>query len=218
MATRSDPRERRTVVRVRWIDAHLDNLRRTAECMAVGLLWTAFSIPIVTSGAAWIAAATIFDAWAHGEEPPLFATFVAAVRRQLVPGLFAQIAVVAIAAVGYFDVRFAGAARVPGARIEMIAVALVAATSIAVIQLAVARGAHTGQRPRDAVRDAWAIVRSAPWTVLVVIMGTAICVGLVMLVPAFIVFMAGPLGYAVSAVYARASAQAERDWPAGSDQ
>jgi len=190
----------------RWVDAHLDNLRRTAECAAVGLLWTAFSIPVVTAGAAWIAAATIFDAWTRGEEPPLLSTFVTAVRRRLLIGLVAQLVVAVVAVVAYLDIRFASAAHVPGANLEVAAVGLFAAGAIGVVQLALAHHARTGQPSRDAVRQAWIIARSAPWVVPLVVVATAVCAGLVALVPALILFIAGPLAYAVSVAYARAVA------------
>src|SRR6266700_5755437 len=115
-------RTQRRLERQRWLDGHLESGRRAAECAAVGLLWTAFSIPVVTAGAAWIAAATIFDAWSRGEEPPLVSTFVTTLRTQMRAGLAAQLAFAAVAVAAYFDIRIAGAAHVPGARIETVAV------------------------------------------------------------------------------------------------
>jgi uncharacterized membrane protein YesL len=189
------------------IDAHLENVRRVAECAAVGMLWTLFSIPLVTAGAAWIAAAKVFNAWLRNdEEPPLVATFVGAMRKQLRAGAAAEFAVLVASGIAYLDIRFAAAARVPGAAVEMVAVALVAAVAIGVVQLAVARRAHTDQRMRDCVRDVWTMARLKPWSLVLVVIATATCAGLVAIVPALVLLMAGPLGFAVSAVYTRASA------------
>src|SRR5215471_15513529 len=127
---------RRRPDRQRWLDGHLESGRRAAECAAAGLLWTAFSIPVFTAGAAWIAAATIFDAWSRGEEPPLVSTFATALRTQLRAGL---------------------AAHLPGGRIEAVAAGLIAAGLTGIIQLAVAQRAHAGTGVLASARAALAI-------------------------------------------------------------
>ncbi|GAA5190716.1 hypothetical protein GCM10023322_46530 [Rugosimonospora acidiphila] len=195
---------RRRARREQWIERQLENGRRAAECAAVGLLWTAFSLPVFTAGAAWLAAATVFDRWADDEEPPLVATFVAALRTQLRAGLGAQCAVGLIAAIGYFDVRVAGAAHVFGARLEMFAVALLAAFAIGLVLLASAQRAHAGGTVGDSLRGAVALVGAAPWAVPLVVLAAAVCVILVAIVPALALVLAGPLAYAVSAVHVRA--------------
>lgn len=198
-------RTQRRLDRQRWLDGQLESGRRAAECAAAGLLWTAFSIPIFTAGAAWIAAATIFDAWSRDEEPPLVSTFVTALRTQLRAGLAAQAAVAAVAAVAYFDVRIAGAAHVPGARIETIAVGMIAAGVIGIIQLAAAQRAHAGTGVLASGRAALAIAGAAPWALPLLTVATAVCAAVVALIPALMLVMAGPLAYAVSAVYSRAA-------------
>jgi uncharacterized membrane protein YesL len=200
-------RTQRRPARQRWIDGHLESGRRAAECAAVGLLWTAFSIPVVTAGAAWIAAATIFDAWSRDEEPPLVSTFVTTLRTQMRAGLVVQVAFAAVAVVAYFDIRIAGAAHVPGARIETVAVGLIAAGVIGIIQMAVAQRARTGTGVLESVRAALAIAGVAPWTLPLVIVATAVCAAVVALIPASMLIIAGPLAYAVSVVYARATGQ-----------
>jgi uncharacterized membrane protein YesL len=200
-------RAQRRLDRQRWLEGHLESGRRAAECAAAGLLWTAFSIPIFTAGAAWIAVAAIFDAWSRGEEPPLVSTFVTALRTQLRAGLAAQAAFAAVAAVAYFDIRVAAAAHIPGARIEAVAIGLIAAGATGIIQLAVAQRAHAGTGMLASARAALVIAGAAPWTLPLLIVATAVCAAVVALIPALLLVMAGPLAYAVSAVYARAAGQ-----------
>jgi uncharacterized membrane protein YesL len=195
---------RRRVRREQWIARQLENGRRAAECAAVGLLWIAFSLPVVTAGAAWLAAATVFDAWTRDEEPRLLATFVTALRVHLRTGLLAQAALAAIAAVGYFDIRVARAAHVFGAWLEMSAVALLAAAAVGLILIALAEVAHTGGAVRDGLRGALALAGTAPWAVPLVVFAAAVCVTLVAIIPALVLIVAGPLAYAVSVVHARA--------------
>jgi uncharacterized membrane protein YesL len=173
-----------------------------------------FSLPVVTAGAAWLAAATVFEGWSRDEEPPLLATFVGALRSQLRTGLLAELAAAVIGVIAYFDIRFAGAAQLPGAHLDMVAIALLAAAALGIVQLAVAQRAHTGSGPRDSVRGAVALARSTPWALPLVIFATAICATLVALIPALILLVAGPLAYAISVVHARARQRLE---PAGLD-
>jgi uncharacterized membrane protein YesL len=202
-------RSRRRAQREQWIARQLENGRRAAECAAVGLLWTLFSLPIVTAGAAWQAAAAVFDAWTRDEEPPLLATFVAAMRTQLRTGLLAQGALAVIAAVGYFDIRVAGAAHVPGAWLEVLALALLAAVAVGLILLALADRAHAGGGVRDSLRGALALAGAAPWAVPLVVLAAAVCATLVAIIPALLLIVTGPLAYAVSVVHARARPRLE---------
>lgn len=189
-----------------------ENGRRAAECAAVGLLVTAFSIPVVTAGAAWIAAATIFASWTREEEPPLLATFTRTVRAQWRTGLVFELAAVVIAAVGYLDTRFAWAAGVPGARVEVVALLALTGVAAALLLLAVVVRAGTGAPPIECARQAAAIAVGAPWTVPALAAAVAVCVVLVLVVPAFVLLIAGPLGFAAAAVHARATVEPD---PAG---
>jgi uncharacterized membrane protein YesL len=200
----ASPRGRRRAQREQRIERMLEHGRRAAECAAVGALWTAFSLPVVTAGAAWLAAASVFDAWTRDEEPKLLATFVAALRTQLRTGLVAEVALAFIGAAGYFDIRFAGAAHVPGAWLEMLALGLIAAVATGLILLALAERANTGGGVRDSVRGALALAGAAPWAVPVVVLAAAVCAILVAIIPALLIVLAGPLAYAVSVVHARA--------------
>jgi uncharacterized membrane protein YesL len=208
------PRGRRAR-REQWVARQLENGRRAAECAAVGLLWTAFSLPVVTAGAAWLAAATVFDGWTRDEEPRLVATFVAALRTQLRTGLLAQVALAVTGTVGYFDIRFAGAARVPGAWLEMLAVGLLAAVAAGLILLALADRAHTGGGVAGSLRGALALAGAAPWALPVVVLAAAVCATLVAIIPALVLIVAGPLAYAVSVVHARARLRFEPTPAAG---
>ncbi|GIH18796.1 DUF624 domain-containing protein [Rugosimonospora africana] len=191
------------------VERALENGRLAAECAAVGLLWAAFSLPVVTAGAAWLAAATVFDAWTRDEEPKLLPTFVAALRTQLRTGLIAEVALAVIGAAGYFDIRFAGAAHVPGAWLERLALALIAAGAAGLVLLVLADRAHTGGGVRDSLRGALALAGAAPWAVPLVVFAAAVCATLVAIIPALLLIVAGPLAYAVSVVHARARLRSE---------
>src|SRR5262249_4328958 len=141
-------------VRAQRVAAWRENTRLAADCAAVGLLVTAFSLPIVTAGAGWIAAERIFDAWTRDDEPPMVRTFTETVNKRWGIGLALQAIAAAIVAVGYFDIRFAWAAKVPGAHIEVVALAILCAGAAALLLLTVVRVASTDGSLASAFRDA----------------------------------------------------------------
>ncbi|GHH79680.1 hypothetical protein GCM10018793_33130 [Streptomyces sulfonofaciens] len=189
-----------------------EQVRLAAETMAVGVLVVLFSLPLVTAGAAWCAAAEITAGWHRQREPALLRTFARTVRRDLLPGFAVQCAVLAVAAVALVEVRVVLASRLPGYPVEAAALALLGAGAVAFALFTVAcRAAGPGSAPRswgDALRTAGRRVRSAPATLVLVVAACACVAALIAVIPAFAGFMAGPLAYAVSVVAARGSAGA----------
>ena len=183
-----------------------ETVRRAADCAAVGVLFFVFAIPIITAGAAWAAGAEIFAAWVRDEEPPLFRTFLRVVRRDLLSGFLALLAGMLIVAIAYFDVRVALASRMPGFAVEAAALCLIAAACLAALLIAFAHRAATSQKWIASVRAAVRLCRSRPWAPAVVLLALAVAASLVAAVPAFAALIAGPIGFAVTVVHARASA------------
>lgn len=186
-------------------DARIDSLRRAAECALLGAVWFAFSLPLVTAGAAWSAVADVCAAWARGEEPSLLRTFAARVRRDLAGGLVLQLAAAALVVVPYLEIRIALAGHLPGARVESAALGLVGCWLLVVVLLAFPARA-TGLAWPAAVRDAARVVRTRPWVVPTAAAALMAAALLVYAVPPLAAVMAGPLGYALSATYLRATA------------
>jgi len=182
-----------------------ETARRAADCAAVGVLFFVFSIPLFTAGAAWAAGAEIFAAWIRDEEPPLFRTFLRVVRRDLPSGFLALLAGVLIVAVADFDVRVALASRMPGFVAESAALCLIAAACLATLLIAFAHRAATSQTWMASVRAAVRLGRSRPWAPGIVMLALTVAASLVAVVPAFVVLIAGPVGFAVAVVHARAS-------------
>ncbi len=180
-------------------------VRRAADCAAVGLLWTLFSLPVVTAGAAWLAASQIFTGWARDDEPPLVRTFVTAVRGEVRVGLALAGSVFGAIAVAYLDARFAVAAHVPAARLETLAVIALAAVAVALLLLAAAHRARYATEWRVSLRAAGDLARAQPWSVPVVVLALITAAALVLVVPAFILFIAGPAAFAVSVTFTRAT-------------
>jgi uncharacterized membrane protein YesL len=183
-----------------------ETVRRAADCAAVGVLVVVFSIPLFTAGAAWAAGAEIFAAWVRDEDPPLFRTFLRVVRRDLLSGVLALLAGVLIVAIAYFDIRVAIASRMPGFAVEAAAVCLIAAACLAALLLAFAHRAATSQKWMASVLAAVRLCRSRPWAPAVVLLALVVAAALVAAVPAFVALIAGPVGFAVAVVHARASA------------
>lgn len=171
--------------------------------MAVGVLFLLFSLPVVTAGAAWCAAAEVTAGWHQKREPALVRTFARVVRRDLRAGFVAQCAVVAVVAATWFEVRVVLASRLPGYPVEAAALALLGAGAVAFVLLTVACRAAEPTPWATAVRTAAAHARLMPTTLLLVVTGCVFVAALVAVIPAFAAFMAGPLAYAVSTVVAR---------------
>lgn len=184
--------------------AHLEHIRRGAECAGVGLVWALFSLPVVTAGAAWIAAATIFAAWARREEPPVFATFARVVPRQLGAGLAGELTAAVIIAVVSLDVRFALAARVPGAWPEAALLAVLGAAALAIVLLAAHTRADSGGTAGECIRAALTLCTALPWVLPLLVTAVGVAAVLIALVPAFALVLAGPVSFAVCAVATRA--------------
>lgn len=186
-----------------------EQVRTAAETVAVGALFLLFSLPVVTAGAAWCAAAEIVAGWQQDREAPLLRTFATVVRRDLRSGLAVQAVVLAVAAATWFEVHAALAAHVPGAPVEAAALALVGGAAVALALLAVGcRAAAATSSWPVALRTAGALAKAAPATLPLIVTAMACVAALVATIPAFAGFMAGPLAYAVSAVAARAAARA----------
>jgi uncharacterized membrane protein YesL len=183
-----------------------ESVRRAAECALLGVVWTGFSLPVVTAGGAWAAVAEVCAAWHRGEEPPLLKTFAAVVRRDLVGGLAMLAAAVSAGALPAIEIRVALAAGLPGARLEAVALAGVGAVAVSVLLLAFPQRVATGASWLSALRGAMALVAARPWAIAATASGVAIAGFLVLIYPPFALLMAGPAGYAVSAVHTWARA------------
>jgi uncharacterized membrane protein YesL len=174
-----------------------------AETMAIGLLWLVFSLPLVTAGGAWCAAAEVTAAWQRGEEPPLVRTFVQVTRRDLRAGLgLIGIAVGVFLTIG-LDAWIAAGMRLPGYLIEVAALGVVGAGFLAATALTVALRAATGCDWRTAIATirAPAVLGWRAPALVVVAMGLA--AALVLIVPAFAGFIAGPIAFAASVAVTR---------------
>jgi uncharacterized membrane protein YesL len=191
--------------RTQRTEARYELIRRAAECAAVGFAWFVFSLPLVTAGGAWAAAASIFQAWNRGEEPPLLRTFAREVRAQFLPGLATELSVLLVVAIAYFDVRVATASKMPGFGVEAAAVVVIGAVAIGVLLLSFAHRAATGSSWVASLRGTVLLCRARPWAPLVVVFAVAVAVALIVVLPAFVGIMAGPTCFAVCAVYTRAS-------------
>ncbi|HEX6527112.1 MAG TPA: DUF624 domain-containing protein [Streptosporangiaceae bacterium] len=191
-----------------------ENLRRAAECALLGVIWTVCSLPVVTAGAAWSAVAEICHAWNSGEEPPLVRTFASVIRRDFLGGLGMTVLGIAAAA-PLLEARVSLTARLPAARAEAGALVLVGAAAISVVALAFPYRAAAGAGWRDSLRAAFALAAARPWVVPLVAVALGLPVFLVIIYPAFVVFIGGPAGYAVSAVHARAVATRQGGRSAG---
>jgi uncharacterized membrane protein YesL len=182
------------------------SLRRAAECALLGIVWTGFSLPVVTAGGAWSAVAEVCAAWHRDEEPPLLATFAAVVRRDWAGGLALLAAAAGAGALPAIEIRVALAAGLPGARLEAVALAIVGAVAVSVLLLAFPERVATGARWLPALRGAVALATARPWAVAATAAGLAIAGFLVVVYPPLALLIAGPAGYAVSAVHTRARA------------
>lgn len=181
-----------------------EQVRTAAETMAVGALFLLFSLPVVTAGAAWCAAAEVVAGWHRKRELPLWRTFTAVVRRDLAAGLAVEGVLLAVAALTWFEVHVVLGARMPGYALEAAALVLLGGLLAGFVLLAVAcRADGGGISWREAVRAAADHARSMPSTLPLVVTAMAFTAVLVAIVPAFAGFMAGPLAFAVSAVVAR---------------
>lgn len=180
-----------------------EQVRTAAETMAVGALFLLFSLPVVTIGASWCAAAEVVAGWHRKRELPLWRTFTAVVRRDLAAGLAVEGVLLAVAALTWFEVHVVLGARMPGYALEAAALVLLGALLAGFVLLTVACRAGAGRSWRDAARSAAGHARSMPSTLPLVVTAMAFTVALVAIVPAFAGFMAGPLAFAVSAVVAR---------------
>src|SRR5207237_570856 len=150
--------------------------------------------------------AEICHAWNRGEEPPLVRTFASVIRRDFRGGLGMTILSLAAAA-PLLEARVSLAARLPMARAESGALALVGAAAISVVALAFPHRVAVGAGWRDSLRAAVALAAAKPWVVPLVVVALGLPAFLVIVYPALIVFIGGPAGYAVSAVHARAVAK-----------
>ena len=206
MSTLSSPPAGQRLGRQEAALAGRETIRRAADCAAVGVLFFVFSIPIFTAGAAWAAGAEIFAAWVRDEEPPLFRTFLRVVRRDLLSGFLALLVGVLIVATAYFDVRVALASRMPGFVVEALALCVIAGACLATLLFAFAHRAATSHTWMASVRAAVRLGRSRPWAPAVVLLALAVAACLVAAVPAFVALIAGPVGFAVAVVHARAYA------------
>jgi Protein of unknown function, DUF624 len=186
-------------------DGARETARRATECALLGVLWLLFSLPVVTAGAAWLAVCEICDGWSHDVEAPLLRTFVASIRHRLVPGLTFQLLASAAVLLPLLELRIALSANLPGARLEAALLGALAAGALVLVLLACCETATRGVRPRTALRDAAQLWRHARWAGVGVL--AAVVAGLIMvwLMPVLGVLMAGPVGFAVTAVRLRAS-------------
>lgn len=194
--------ERSRALASRRLD-RMESLRRASECAVLGALWFVFAVPLVTAGAAWCAAAEICNEWAAGKEPPLFRTFAAATRRNLGRGVLLATVLAVAAAVPYFEERVAAVSRIPGAGAERVGLSVVSMCCIALVLLAVG-GQASGSRPwygmlAEVAGRAW----SRPWVVPTAVLAVGAGVVLIYAIPPLLVFMAGPMGYALSALSQR---------------
>jgi uncharacterized membrane protein YesL len=181
-----------------------EGLRRASECALLGVLWLAFSVPVITAGAAWLAVARVCTAWAGEVEPPLLRTFVETIRRRFLTGLALQAIAVGVAAVPYLEFRVTLAARLPGARLEAAALAVLAAVALGAVLLSVPAAAAGGLRALPALKAGVLVVRAAPWAAPAAVGALAAGAAIVYLLPVLAVVMAGPVGFAVSAIWVRA--------------
>jgi len=180
-----------------------EQIRTAAETMAVGALFLLFSLPVVTVGAAWCAAADVVAGWHRKRELPLLRTFATVVRRDLVAGLVVEGTLLAVAVLTWFEVRVVLDARMPGYALEAAALALLGGLVAGFVLLTVACRAGAVETWPAAVRGAADQARATPSTLPLVVTAMAFAAVLVAIVPAFAGFMAGPLAFAVSAVVAR---------------
>ncbi|MFG1811872.1 DUF624 domain-containing protein [Streptomyces sp. NPDC049040] len=205
MAVQRTAQARRRAQRPGWAlsPERGEQVRTAAETMAVGALFLLFSLPVVTAGAAWCAAAEVVAGWHRKRELPLLRTFAAVVRRDLAAGLVVEGALLAVGALTWFEVHVVLGARMPGYPVEAAALALLGGLAGGSVLLVVACRAGAERSWRDAVRDAAGHARSMPSTLPLVVTAMAFTAVLIAIVPAFAGFMAGPLAFAVSAVVTR---------------
>jgi len=185
-----------------------ESLRRASECMLLGVLWLVFSLPVVTSGAAWLAVARVCTAWTRDEEPPLLRTFLHTVRHRLLTGLALQAVAAGAAVLPYLELRIALAAQVPGARLEAALLGVLAAFALSVALLSVPAAAAHGLAAPAALGEALALVRRVPLAAAAALAAPATAAAVVYLMPVLAVVMAGPAGSAVCAVWAWAGSRA----------
>jgi uncharacterized membrane protein YesL len=178
-----------------------ENLRRASECMLLGVLWLAFSLPLVTSGAAWLAVARVCTAWSRDVEPPLLRTFFQTVRDRLPTGLALQAVAAGAAFLPYLELRIALAAEVPGARLEAALLAVLAAGALSVALLSVPAAAADGLTATAALRESLALVRRVPLAAVAALAALAAGSAVVYLLPVLALVMAGPVGFAVTAAW-----------------
>ncbi|MFI0898085.1 hypothetical protein [Streptomyces sp. NPDC020983] len=182
-----------------------EQVRTAAETMAVGALFLAFSLPLVTAGAAWCAAAEVVAGWHEEREAPLLRTFASVVRRDLRAGLALQAAVLGVLAATWLEVHAVLDSRIPGRPAEAAALVLLGAAAVALALLAAACRASDRTSWAGALRTAVRLAGAAPGTLPLVVTALACVAALVATIPAFAGFMAGPLAYAVSVAAVRAA-------------
>lgn len=167
-----------------------DRLTAFADCLQLGMLVCAASIPVVTAAPAFAAGCRVVSRWRNGDSPPMFSTFREEFVRRLRGGIPFSIGVVALIIALSVDMALLGAG-VPGGQalsfalpVLLVVLALVALRTCAVVSV------HNGWLPalRAAMRLSLDIRGSA------LLGGAVVTAGmLVWMQPLMVMLVAGPL-------------------------
>jgi hypothetical protein len=126
-------------------------------------------------------------------------------RRDFACGLMLE-AAVGLLAVLWLEARMVTAGHLPGATAETAALHVLAAICAVIVLLAVPARAALGLRPGAALRHASGLCLRRWWVAAAAAAAAATGALLTWAFPPLIVLIAGPVGFALMAIHARASA------------
>jgi uncharacterized membrane protein YesL len=194
----------------------LATLTRLGDCLLLGVCCAVAAVGVVTAGPGLAAAATVVRGWEADEQPPLVATFVAAVRRHTVGLLAPQLALLGMLTVGWLDLVAAGGG-LPGGGAIRVFVGLALACAVAsFLAMFPTRAAHGGTWWSAWARSAMLCARR-PWLPVALTAVSGIAALLVSVAPPTVLVIGGPLTLAVGVLVSRAdrgrAARGRARWP-----
>jgi uncharacterized membrane protein YesL len=181
----------------------LATITRLSDCLLLGVCCAVAAAGVVTAGPGLAAAATVVRGWEADEQPPLVATFVAAVRRHTVGLLAPQLVLLGMLTVGWLDLAAAGGGLPGGAAVRVFVGAALAAAVASYLAMFPTWAAHGGSWWSAWARSATLCLRR-PWlpVALAVVLGIAVL--LVAVAPPMVAVIGGPVALAIGVLVSRA--------------
>jgi uncharacterized membrane protein YesL len=181
----------------------LSTITRLGDCLLLGFCCAVAAVGIVTAGPGLAAAATVIRGWEADEQPPLVATFVAAVRRHTVGLLAPQLALLGMLTVGWLDLVAVRGGLPGGAAVRVFVGLALAAAVASYLAMFPTWAAHGGTWWSAWARSAMLCARR-PWLPVALTAVSGIAGLLVAVAPPTVLVIGGPLALAVGVLVSRA--------------